>query len=80
MAIAWRLVNRGSEGWGRQLLEFSWRLQELGSGNRSLDSAGSSLDLVDRPLGKDCCLDSSWGLHRRPRVCQEGKIGLAWDV
>jgi len=27
-----------------------------------LDSAESSrLDLVDRPLGKDCCLDSWWG-------------------
>jgi len=62
MALAWRLVNRGSERWGHQRLEYSWWLQELGSGSRSLDSAGSSrLDLVDRLLGKDCCLDSSWG-------------------
>jgi hypothetical protein len=62
MAIVWRLVNRGSERWGRQLLELSWWLQELGSGTRKLDSVGSSrLGLVDRPLGNDCCLDSSWG-------------------
>ena len=46
----------------RQSLEFSWWLQELGSGTRSLDSAESSRrDLVDRPLGKDSCLDSWCG-------------------
>jgi len=52
-------VVKGGE---RQSLEFSWWLQELGSGTRSLDSVESSrLDLVDRPLGKDFCLDSWWG-------------------
>jgi len=50
------------KGGERQSLEFSWWLQELWFEIPSLDSAGSSrLDLVDRPLGKDCCLDSSWG-------------------
>jgi hypothetical protein len=36
--------------------------QRAGVWTRSLDSAGCSrLDLADRPLGNDCCLDSSWG-------------------
>jgi hypothetical protein len=77
MAIVWRMVNRGSERWGRQRLEYSWWLQELGSGTRSLDSAGSSrLDLFDWPLGKDCCLDSSWGYaDARGYV---NKVKLVW--
>jgi hypothetical protein len=54
IAIVWRLVNKGIEKWGRQLFELSWLLQWLGSGTRSLDYAGSSLDLVDRPLGNNC--------------------------
>ena len=45
---------------------------------RSLDSSERSrLNLVGQPLGRDCCLDSSWGLRRRPSVCREGKTGLA---
>jgi hypothetical protein len=31
--------------------------------------------LVDQLLGRDGCLDSSWGLDR-PSLCQEGKTGL----
>ena len=51
-------VVKGGE---RLSLGFSWWIQELGSGTRSLDSAESShLDLVDRPMGKDCRLDSWW--------------------
>ena len=62
MAMVWRLVNRGSDKWGRQLFEFSWLLQGLGSGTRNLHSIENiRLDLVDRRLGNDCCLDSSWG-------------------
>jgi len=76
MAIIWRLVNRGSERWGRQLLEFSWWLQELESGTRSLDSAGSRLDLVDRPRVKDCCLDSSWGYADARGYVK--KVKLVW--
>jgi len=50
------------KGGERQSLEFSWWLQDRRSETRSLDSAESSrLDLVDRPLGIDCCLDSWWG-------------------
>jgi len=50
----------------------------MGSGTGSLDSSERSrLDLVGKPLGRDCCPDSSWGLRRRPRVCQERKTGLA---
>jgi len=77
MAIVWRLVNRGSERWGRQRLEFSWWLQELGSGTRSLDSAESSRrDLVDRPLVKDCYLDPSLGYaDARGYV---NKVKLVW--
>jgi hypothetical protein len=77
MAIVWRLVNRGSERWGRQLLESSWWLQGLGSGTPSLDSAGSSrLDLVDRPLGNVCCPDSSWGYADARGYVK--KVKLVW--
>jgi hypothetical protein len=77
MAIVWRLVNRGSERWGRQLFEFSWWLSGLGSGTRSLDSSERSLNFVGQPLGRDCCPESSWELRRRPSVFREGKSGLA---
>jgi len=62
MAMVWRLVNRGSERWGASALGVLLVVPRAGAGTRSLGSAGSSrLDLVDRPPGKDCCLDSSWG-------------------
>jgi hypothetical protein len=78
MTIVWRLAIRGSKRWGRQLFEFSWWLKGLGSGTHSSNfSWRRRLNSVDQPLGRDCCPDSSRGLGRRPRVCQEGKTGLA---
>jgi len=62
MAIIWQLVNRGSERWGASALGVLLVAPGAGVWDSKFGLAESShLDLVDRPLGKDCCLDSWWG-------------------
>jgi hypothetical protein len=77
MAIVWRLVNRDSERRGHQRLEFSWWLQERGSGTRSLDSIGSSRRFGWPSVGDGLLPGFPVGLHRRPWVStMENRSGV----